>query len=320
MNDNSKGDRHMEKTKIILDCDPGHDDAVAILLAGKSEKIDLLGITVVAGNQTLEKTQVNARNVCQCVGLDVPVYAGCGQPMIREKMVAADIHGETGLDGPVFEPLTKELEPEHAVNFIIRTLLDSDGDITMVTTGPMTNLAMAMRMEPAIIPKIRQIVLMGGAYTNGNVTPAAEFNIIADADAAYVCFTSGRPITMVGLDVTRKALCYPSVVERMEKVGNKASQLFVDLMRHFCKSQKEVFGWEGGPLHDPITIAYLIDPSVLTVKPMHAEIDIRSTQSYGRTNCDYFGYQKLEPTADVAIDIDVEKFWNIIEDGLRKYN
>ncbi len=310
----------MEKTKIILDCDPGHDDAVAILLAGKSEKIDLLGITVVAGNQTLEKTQVNARNVCQCVGLDVPVYAGCGQPMIREKMVAADIHGETGLDGPVFEPLTKELEPEHAVNFIIRTLLDSDGDITMVTTGPMTNLAMAMRMEPAIIPKIRQIVLMGGAYTNGNVTPAAEFNIIADADAAYVCFTSGRPITMVGLDVTRKALCYPSVVERMEKVGNKASQLFVDLMRHFCKSQKEVFGWEGGPLHDPITIAYLIDPSVLTVKPMHAEIDIRSTQSYGRTNCDYFGYQKLEPTADVAIDIDVEKFWNIIEDGLRKYN
>ncbi len=310
----------MEKTKIILDCDPGHDDAVAILLAGKSEKIDLLGITVVAGNQTLEKTQVNARNVCQCVGLDVPVYAGCGQPMIREKMVAADIHGETGLDGPVFEPLTKELEPEHAVNFIIRTLLDSDGDITMVTTGPMTNLAMAMRMEPAIIPKIRQIVLMGGAYTNGNVTPAAEFNIIADADAAYVCFTSGRPITMIGLDVTRKALCYPSVVERMEKVGNKASQLFVDLMRHFCKSQKEVFGWEGGPLHDPITIAYLIDPSVLTVKPMHAEIDIRSTQSYGRTNCDYFGYQKLEPTADVAIDIDVEKFWNIIEDGLRKYN
>ncbi len=309
----------MEKKKIILDCDPGHDDAVAIMLAAKSEKLDLLGITVVAGNQTLEKTQVNARNVCQCLGLDVPVYAGCGQPMVREKMVAADIHGETGLDGPVFEPLTKPLEEKHAVQFIIDTLMGSDGDITMVTTGPMTNLAMAMRMEPRIVEKIEQIVLMGGAYTNGNVTPAAEFNIIADADAAYVCFTSGRPITMVGLDVTRKALCYPAVVDRMEKVGNTASKLFVDLMRHFCKSQKEVFGWEGGPLHDPITIAYLLDPSVLTVKPMHAEIDIRSTQSYGRTNCDYFGYQKLEPTADVAVDIDVEKFWDIIEDGLRKY-
>ena len=161
---------------------------------------------------------------------------------------------------------------------------------------------------------------MGGAYTNGNVTPAAEFNIVADADAAYVCFTSGRPITMVGLDVTRKALCYPSIVERMEKVNNKASKLFVDLMRHFCKSQKEVFGWEGGPLHDPITIAYLIDPTVLTTKPMFSEIDIRSTQSYGRTNCDYFGYLHKEPTADVGIDIDVEKFWNMIEEGLRLYD
>ena len=156
-------------------------------------KIDLLGITVVAGNQTLEKTQINARNVCQWLGVDVPVYAGCGQPMVREKMIAGDIHGETGLDGPVFPPLTKELEKEHAVNFIIKTLMESDGDITMVTTGPMTNLAMAMRMEPAIIPKIKQIVLMGGAYTNGNVTPAAEFNIIADADAAYCMLYQRTP-------------------------------------------------------------------------------------------------------------------------------
>lgn len=310
----------MDKTKIILDCDPGHDDAVAIMLAGKSPKIDLLGITVVAGNQTLDNTQRNALNVVQCLGLDVPVYAGCGQPMIREKITAGDIHGKTGLDGPVFEPLTRKLELEHAVNYIVKTLMESDDPITMVTTGPMTNLAMAMRMEPRIIDKIERIVLMGGAYTNGNVTPAAEFNIVADADAAYVCFTSGRPITMVGLDVTRKALCYPSIVERMEKVNNKASKLFVDLMRHFCKSQKEVFGWEGGPLHDPITIAYLIDPTVLTTKPMFSEIDIRSTQSYGRTNCDYFGYLHKEPTADVGIDIDVEKFWNMIEEGLRLYD
>lgn len=309
-----------KKTKIILDCDPGHDDAVAIMLAAKSPKIDLLGITVVAGNQTLDNTQRNALNIVQCLGIDVPVYAGCGQPMIREKMTAGDIHGKTGLDGPVFEPLTRKLEPEHAVNFIIRTIMESAEPVTMVTTGPMTNLGMAIRMEPRIVEKIERIVLMGGAYTNGNVTPAAEFNIIADADAAYVCFTAGRPITMVGLDVTRKALCYPSIVERMDKIGNRASKLFVDLMKHFCKSQKEVFGWEGGPLHDPITIAYLIDPTVLTTKPMHAEIDIRSTQSYGRTNCDYFGYMKKEPTADVAIDIDVEKFWNMVEEHLRRYD
>ncbi|MBQ7795989.1 MAG: nucleoside hydrolase [Lachnospiraceae bacterium] len=310
----------MDKRKIILDCDPGHDDAVAIMLAAINENIDLLGITVVTGNQTLEKTTNNALNICQYLGLDVPVFKGCPDPMIRPKFVAADIHGETGLDGPVFEPLTKKAEEQHAVLWMIDTIMKSDGDITVVTTGPMTNLGMAMRMEPAIVPKIKEIVLMGGAYTNGNVTPAAEFNIIEDADAAYVAFTSGRPITMVGLDVTRKALCYPAIVERMGKVGNKASKLFVDLMGHFCKSQKEVFGWEGGPLHDPITIAYLIDPSVITTKPMHCEIDIFSQQSLGRTNCDFFGYQKKEPNANVAIDIDVEKFWDMIEENIRKYN
>ena len=286
----------------------------------ENEKIDLLGITVVTGNQTLDKTVTNALNICQCLGLDVPVFKGCPDPMIRPKFVAADIHGETGLDGPVFEPLTKKAEDKHAVLWMIDTLMNSDGDITVVTTGPMTNLGMAMRMEPAIVPKIKEIVLMGGAYTNGNVTPAAEFNIIEDADAAYVCFTSGRPITMVGLDVTRKALCYPAIVDRMDKIGNKASKLFVDLMRHFCKSQKEVFGWEGGPLHDPITIAYLIDPSVITTKPMHCEIDIFSQQSLGRTNCDFFGYQKKEPNANVAIEIDAAKYWDIIEDNIRKYN
>ena len=310
----------MEKTKIILDCDPGHDDAVAIMLAAREPSLELLGVSVVAGNQTLENTQRNARNVLQWLGADIPVYAGCDRPMVRDKVIAADIHGSTGLDGPVFPPLTKKLEPEHAVQFLIRSLLESEGDITVVTTGPMTNLAMAMRLEPRITEKIRRIVLMGGSFTNGNVTPAAEFNIIADAEAASVCFRSGRPITMVGLDVTRKALCYPEIVERMGRIGNRASNLFVALMGHFCKTQKQVFGWEGGPLHDPVTIAYLIDPEVLVTKPMNVQIDIRSTQSYGRTNCDYYGYQKLPPTADVAVDIDVARFWDIVETGLRRYS
>ena len=310
----------MEKTKIILDCDPGHDDAVAIMLAAREPSLELLGVSVVAGNQTLENTQRNARNVLQWLGADIPVYAGCDRPMVRDKVIAADIHGSTGLDGPVFPPLLKRLEPEHAVQFLIRTLLESEGDITVVTTGPMTNLAMAMRLEPKITEKIHRIVLMGGSFTNGNVTPAAEFNILADAEAASVCFRSGRPITMVGLDVTRKALCYPEIVERMGRIGNRASNLFVALMGHFCKTQKQIFGWEGGPLHDPVTIAYLIDPEVLVTKPMNVQIDIRSTQSYGRTNCDYYGYQKLPPTADVAVDIDVARFWDIVETGLRRYS
>lgn len=310
----------MEKTKIILDCDPGHDDAVAIILAGKNPKIDLLGITIVSGNQTLDKTVRNALNVVQHLGINVPVYGGCSEPMVRKKVIAGDIHGESGLDGPVFPPLERKAEPEHAVNFMIKTLMESEGDVTVVTTGPMTNLAMAMRMEPKIVAKIKQIVLMGGAIANGNVSPAAEFNIMADAEAAYVCFTSGRPMTMVGLDVTRKVLCYPEIVERMGKIENRASKLFVDLMGHFCKTQKEVFGWEGGPLHDPVTLAYLIDPSVLKVKPMNVRIDIRSTESYGRTNCDIFDYLHLPHTANVAMDIEVERFWDIIEENIRLYD
>ena len=310
----------MEKTKIILDCDPGHDDAVAIMMAAKHPALDLLAITTVSGNQTLDHTQENARNVCQYLGLDIPVYAGCPGPMIRNRLTAGDIHGKSGLDGPVFEPLVKPLEKEHAVAFLCRKLMESDGDITLVITGPMTNVAMAMRMEPGIIPKIRQIVFMGGAYTNGNITPAAEFNIAADGDAAYVVFNSGVPLTMCGLDITRKVLCYPAIVERMEKDGNKAAHLFADLMRFFCRTQKEVFGWEGGPLHDPTTIAYLIDPDVLTLRYVHGSVDIRSTESYGRTNCDLFGYMKLEPNMHVATDIDVEKFWDIVESCIRNYD
>ena len=310
----------MDKIKILLDCDPGHDDAVAILLAARHPKLEVLGVTVVAGNQTLENTQKNARKVLQWIGSDIPVYAGAPGPLVREKLIAADIHGSTGLDGPVFPELTKKLEEEHAVHFLIRTLLDSQGDITVVTTGPMTNLALAIRLEPRILEKIQRIVLMGGSYTNGNVTPAAEFNILADAEAAHICFGCGRPITMIGLDVTRKVLCYPSIVRRMEQIGNPASDLFVALMAHFCRTQKEIFGWEGGPLHDPVTIASLIDPELLTLKPMNVQIDLRSTQSYGRTNCDYFGYLRLPPTADVAVDIDVERFWDIIEEGLRLYS
>ena len=310
----------MAKQKLIYDCDPGHDDAIAIMLAANSPELELLGITAVAGNQTLDNTGRNVCRVLQWLGKeDVPAYAGCGQPMVRDRVTAGDIHGETGLDGPVFPPLRKTLEKEHAVSFLVRTLLASDGDVLVVTSGPMTNLAMALRMEPGIAGKIRRIVLMGGSFTNGNVTPAAEFNILADPEAAHICFTSGRPITMIGLDVTRKVLCYPEIVERMAKADTCASRLFVDLMKHFCKTQKEVFGWEGGPLHDPVTIASLLAPALVTTKPMNVQIDLSHGASYGRTNCDSFGYLGLSATADVAVDIDVGRFWDIIEVGLRSY-
>ena len=310
----------MATRKIILDCDPGHDDAIAILLAARNPSIDLLGITVVAGNQTLDKTVVNALNVCQYLGIDVPVYKGCGQPMIRDKqIVAGDIHGESGLDGPVFGPLTKRAEAQHAVNYLVDTLQASEGDITLVATGPLTNLAMAMRLCPDIVPKIKEIVLMGGSYQLGNVTPAAEFNILADGDAAHVVLTCGRDVTLVTLDVTRKVQCIPPVMERMSKVSTSAGRLFIDLMTFFNMTQKQVFGWEGGPLHDPVTVAYLIDPTLLTTRHVFTQIDIRSEQSYGRTNCDYFNYSQKPPNSFLSVDIDVAKFWGIIETGLRAY-
>ena len=310
----------MNKRKIILDCDPGHDDAIAILMAGKHPRIELLGITVVAGNQTIEKTVRNTLNMVNFLGLDVKVYQGLGEPLVRERQViAADIHGDTGLDGPSFPPLTISQEAKHGVDYLIETLLASDGDITLVPTGPLTNIAMAMRREPRIVPKIKEIVLMGGAYQMGNTTPGAEFNILCDPEAAHVVFTSGAPVVMVGLDVTNQAQALPPIIERMKQIGNPASQLFVELMDFFAGTYKAVFDFDGGPLHDPICVAYLIDPAVITLKPMFTEIELRSEKNYGRTICDYFGVTGQKPNALVAVDINQTIFWDMVEACIRMY-
>ena len=310
----------MQKEKIILDCDPGHDDAVAIMLAAINPKIELLGITVVAGNQKLEKTVNNALKVCNHLNLDVPVFSGMSRPMIREQLIADDIHGETGLDGPKFEELKIKAEDKHAVNFIIDTLMNSDEKITLVPTGPLTNIGMAIRFEPRIIEKINRIVLMGGSYQLGNMTPAAEFNILADPDAAHIVFSSGLKIVMMGLDLTRQASATKEVVEKIKSLNNKASKLFVDLMEFFAASQKNVYGWSAPPVHDPTTIAYIIDPECIEVKPMFCEIELWSEKSYGRTLCDYFGILKKEPNVDVAVKLDFDKFWNLVYENLKLYD
>ena len=310
----------MQKEKIILDCDPGHDDAVAIMLAAINPKIELLGITVVAGNQKLEKTVNNALKVCNHLNLDVPVYSGMSRPMIREQLIADDIHGETGLDGPKFEELKIKAEDKHAVNFIIDTLMNSDEKVTLVPTGPLTNIGMAIRFEPRIIEKINRIVLMGGSYQLGNMTPAAEFNILADPDAAHIVFSSGVKIVMMGLDLTRQASATKEVVEKIKSLNNKASKLFVDLMEFFAASQKNVYGWSAPPVHDPTTIAYIIDPECIEVKPMFCEIELWSERSYGRTLCDYFGILKKEPNVDVAVKLDFDKSWNLVYENLKLYD
>ena len=314
-----KGNDKMKKRKIIIDCDPGHDDAIAIMMAATNPKLDLLGITIVAGNQTLEKTRQNGLNVCQALNINVPVYAGMSLPMVREQVVAANVHGESGLDGSVFGPLKIKAEEKHAITYIIETLMASDGDITLVPTGPLSNIAMAMRIEPRIIPNILEIVLMGGAYAIGNFTPSAEFNFFADPEAAHVVFKSGAPIVMMGLDLTNQTVCTEDIIERMEAIGNNASALFCDIMRFVLKTQKIEFDLDGGPLHDATCIAYLIDPSAFVLKSMYTEIDIKSELCYGRSVCDILDVLKKPHNSKVGITIDVAEFWNMVERSIKTY-
>lgn len=306
-----------EKIKVILDCDVGHDDAIALMLGAAHPKIDLLGICAVAGNQVLEKTLVNTLHVVQHLGLKIPVYAGMDRPMVRRQMTAKEIHGETGLDGPVFEPLKIKAEKEHAVNYIIRTLRESEERITLVPVGPLSDIGMALRLAPEIACKVERIVLMGGAYGLGNYTPAAEFNVLADPEAAHVVFTSGIPIVMMGLDLTNQVLADLSVIERMEKIGNKAGKLFGDMMRFTFETQR-MFGLTAGPVHDVTAMAYLVEKDIFETKPAYVEVCLDKGSCYGRTVCDFFGSSNQEPNALVGMGVKLERFWDLVEENLSR--
>lgn len=308
----------MEKIKMILDCDTGHDDAIALMVAARHPQIDLLGVTVVAGNQTLDKTLPNTLSVCQHLNLDVPVYGGMDRPMVRDQVTAGDVHGESGLDGPVFEPLVRKAEEKHAVSYLIDTLMASDGDITLVPVGPLSNIAMAMRLEPRIVNKIKQIVIMGGAVGLGNTTPAAEFNIFVDPEAAHVVFTSGVPLVMMGLDLTNTALADQTIIERMKAIGNRAGQLFADIMSFTLRSQA-VNGLSAGPVHDVTAVTYLVAPELYQTKDLFAEIELNRGPSYGRTVCDYNNRYNRKPNVKVGMAIDLPAFWDIVEDTLRRH-
>lgn len=309
----------MEKRKIILDSDPGHDDAVAIMLAGSYEGFELLGITVEAGNQTIEKTARNTMNMVKYLGLNVPVALGKGVPLKRTPMNCAEIHGESGLDGFEFPKYEMNFDKRDAVEFI-RDALQDNKKVTLVPTGPLTNIAKVITDYPNLTNHIEEIVLMGGSIGHGNVSPAAEFNILCDPEAADIVFNSGIKVKMLGLDVTRKVLVLPEVVERMNKIGNRVSDLFVALMKAFNKTQKQIFGFDGGPLHDPATIVSLINEDVVKFQYMNVVIDVTGGPSYGRTNCDQFNYLHQTPNAWVAVDINVEKYWDEVEKGLRRYS
>ena len=309
-------------TSIILDCDPGHDDAMAILLALGNPNIDLIGVTTVGGNQSLEKVTYNARATLEMAhATNIPVHAGCDRPMIRPLEVAAAVHGETGLDGVTLPEPTRPLDEGHAVNWIIDTIMSHEPDtITLVPTGPLTNIAMAVRMEPRIVSRVKEVVLMGGGYHVGNWSAVAEFNIKTDPEAAHVVFNEAWPITMVGLDLTHQALCTPEAQAKIDAVGTPLAAFASGLMDFFRKAYQNNQDFIDPPVHDPCTIAYLIDHSVVKTRRCPLDVEIKGDLTLGMTVADLRG---PEPSAEechtqVATKLDFDKFWDLIVDALKR--
>ena len=293
---------------VILDCDPGHDDAVALLLALASSEVELLGVTTVAGNQTLEKTTANAIRVLDHVGrAEIPVAAGASRPLVRERHVAAHVHGETGLDGSGLAPPSRSPAPEHAIDWIAAALSRAPEPVTLVPTGPLTNVALFLARYPELAARVARVVLMGGAIGEGNVTPAAEFNIWADPEAAHRVFTSGIDLTMVGLDVTHRALLTPGHAERLAAAGS-AGRLVADLFAFYSQFHRRNYGWDGAPIHDAVAMAHVIDDTLLATETCGVVVDTGPELSRGRTNVDLHSRVRWAPNCHVAVDIDADRF------------
>ncbi len=310
--------------KLIIDCDPGQDDAINLFLAlPPSDDYEILGITVVAGNVTLDKTERNARLLCELAGrTDVPVYAGCAAPLNLPLATAEEVHGREGLEGVEIHNPDMALQKQHAVDFIIETLLAADdGSITLVPTGPLTNIASAMQREPTIIPKIKEIVLMGGALREGgNITPSAEFNIYVDPHAAQIVFDSGCRTIVFGLDVTHKVLSSDAVLERIKNVGNPVAMAAYNLLTHYGRFDEDKYGTNGAPLHDPCTMAYILKPELFTLKPCNIRIEADSELTRGHTAVDFWYATDLPRNSLWAYDVDRDGFFDLLISQLEKYN
>lgn len=307
-------DRH----RIILDCDPGQDDAIAILLALASPaEIELLAVTAVAGNVPLRLTEVNARKILELAGRpDIPVYKGCHRPLVEPLETAEYVHGETGLNGVELPEPKMPLAPGHAVDAIIEIVMAAPaGTVTLCPTGPLTNIAMALLKESELAPRLREIVLMGGAIGLGNVTPAAEFNIYVDPHAARVVFESGVPLTMLGLDVTHQALVNRPRLEAIRAIGTPVALAAAGLVDFFNRFDSDRYAVDGAPLHDPCVIARLIEPAIFQGKPCHVVIETEGG-SKGRTNVDWFPRQARSPNATVINAMDADRFFALLTERL----
>jgi purine nucleosidase len=308
--------------KIIIDTDPGQDDAFAILLAlGSPEDIDLLGIVAVAGNVPLALTQKNTRMICELAGKpETPVFAGCDRPLKRKLVTAEHVHGKTGLDGPVLTDPTMPLQTQHGVEFIIETLRrEAAGTVTLCPLGPLTNIAQAFLRAPDIIEKVQEIVLMGGAYFEvGNVTPAAEFNIYVDPEAAEIVFKSGVPLVVMPLDVTHKVLTTRARVAAFRALGTEVGRVAAEWAEFFERFDKEKYGSDGGPLHDPTVLAYVIRPELFQGRQINVEIETQSELTLGMTVADWWGVTDRAPNALFVGDVDAQGFFDLLTERLAR--
>lgn len=306
--------------KIILDCDPGHDDAVALLLAHGNPEIELLAVTTVVGNQTLAKVTRNALAVAAVAGITgVPFAAGCARPLIREIQVAPDIHGESGLDGPLLPEPQIELDSRHAVDLIIETVLAHEpGTVTLVPTGGLTNIAMAARKAPEIIARVKEVVLMGGGYHVGNFSAVAEFNIAIDPEAAHIVFNAGWPVVMVGLDLTHQALATAEIAARIAAIGTTAARFVGELLEFFGQAYKDVQGFEAPPVHDPCAVAYVIDPSIVKTRRVPVDIELTGGLTRGMTVADFRAPAPENCQTSVAVELDHTRFWALVVDALER--
>ena len=310
--------------KIIIDCDPGQDDAVALFLALSSpEELEILGITTVAGNVPLKLTERNARIICDIAdSKETDVFAGCSRPMLVDLMTAENVHGKTGIDGiDIFKPKTP-LKELHAVDFIVKTLKDADTDsITLVPTGPLTNIALAIIKDPSILDSIKQIVLMGGAMREaGNLSASAEFNMRVDPHAAKVVFECGLPIIVMSLDVTHKVLTSKERVSEIESIGNSVSTATANMLKFFARYDSEKYGVDGAPLHDPCTIAWLLNQNLFIGKECNVRIETESSLTLGHTSVDFWGVEGNIPNAIWMQDVDDDGFYDLLINRLRRFD
>lgn len=302
---------------ILFDCDPGHDDAIALLLALASPELEVIGVTTVAGNTTLSKTTANALKVLELVGRsDIPVAAGCDRPLMRELVVAENVHGTSGLDGPMLASPTTSTIDAHAVEFLAEQILGSDRPVTLVPVGPLTNIAVLLSLHPDVAANVAEIVLMGGAIGTGNVTPAAEFNIYVDPEAAHRVFHSGIPLTMIGLDATHQALLNRGHAEVLRGRG-VVGKFVAELLDFFIVNHPRHYDVRSGvPIHDALAVAHLIWPGLLTTERVAVTVETESKLCRGRTVVDMWGVTSMEPNARVGTEVDSESFARLLVERL----